>query len=133
MDQEDKIKVVILEPGKISRTAKINKSLKSMQKIVGGDIEAFYPFEEQVCFICNDEGKINGMPLNRAIYGDEKEIIEIIAGSTFLCDCSCSDFNSLSNEQLERYSKLYKYPERFYEINGDIKAVPYKPLKEKER
>ena len=38
-----------------------------MQAAVGGDIEAFYPFEEEVCIVCNEEGKINGMALNRAI------------------------------------------------------------------
>lgn len=28
-----------------------------MQRVVGGDIEGFYPYEEQVCIVCNDEGK----------------------------------------------------------------------------
>ena len=61
-----KIKVVMVEPGKEARIDKIDNSLESMQQIVGGWIEAYYPFEEEVCIVCNDEGKINGMELNRA-------------------------------------------------------------------
>lgn len=53
MENEKKIKVVLLEPGKLARTAEINASLAGMQKVVGGLIEPFYPFEEQVCIVCN--------------------------------------------------------------------------------
>lgn len=61
MENEKKIKVVLLEPGKLARTAEIDASLAEMQKVVGGLIEPFYPFEEQVCIVCNEESKINGM------------------------------------------------------------------------
>ena len=54
MENEKKIKVVLLEPGKLARTAEIDASLAEMQKVVGGLIEPFYPFEEQVCIVCND-------------------------------------------------------------------------------
>lgn len=49
----DTIQVVLLEPGKTARVIQLEHTLESMQKIVGGDIEAFYPFEEQVCIVCN--------------------------------------------------------------------------------
>lgn len=42
-DEEKKIKVVLLEPGKLARTAEIDASLAGMQKVVGGLIEPFYP------------------------------------------------------------------------------------------
>ena len=45
MENEKKIKVVLLEPGKLARTAEIDASLAEMQKVVGGLIEPFYPFE----------------------------------------------------------------------------------------
>lgn len=57
MSEEKRIKVVLLEPGKLARAAEIDASLEGMQKIVGGMIEGFYPFEEEVCIVCNDEGK----------------------------------------------------------------------------
>ena len=56
-----------------------------------------------------------------------KEIIEIIAGTCFICDCRGESFGSLSDEQLKRYSKQFKYPEQFIRINGEICAVPFKP------
>lgn len=55
------IHVVLLEPGKLARPASIDASLESYQKIVGGMIEAFYPFEEPVCIVCNEEGKLDGL------------------------------------------------------------------------
>lgn len=59
MSEEKKIKVVLLEPGKLARTAEIGTSIEDLQNAVDGLIEPFYPFEEQVCIVCNDEGKIN--------------------------------------------------------------------------
>lgn len=127
MEKEDQIKVVLLEPGKLARVAKINTSLESMQKIVGGLIEACYPFDEQICIICNEEGKINGLPLNRAIYSENKKILDIIAGPAFLCDCSRSKFGSLSEAQLKRYEKQFKYPEKFVRINNEVRAFSFIP------
>ena len=229
------IKVVLLEPGKLARVADIDASLKGMQRVVGGDIEGFYPYEEQVCIVCNDEGKINGLDLNRAIreevvtdmsygeltalfseaersgkhktgyivftedsfdkpYSEEsrtymvssdnkafqpnmggysiyascldgsdplvrlegymvaehggkdgwkvercytiepgKEIMDIIAGTCFICDCRGENFGSLNDEQLRRFSRQFKYPEQFFRVGDKIKAVPYKPEKSQER
>ena len=104
-----------------------------MQQTVGGDIEAYYPFEEQVCIVCNEEGKINGLPLNRAIRdADTGDIADIIAGTFFICDCSGESFGSLSLEQQKRYLEKYRLPERFFRIGENIEAVPYRP-KERER
>jgi hypothetical protein len=84
-----------------------------------------YPFEE-VCLICNEEGKILGMPLNRSVRM-EGQIVDIIAGTCFICDCSGSNFGSLSQEQQQKYLRMFKYPERFLKINGEIAALKYNP------
>mgnify|MGYP002591184724 CR=1 FL=1 len=134
MNEEKKIKVVLLEPGKLARATEIDASLAGMQKTVGGLIEPFYPFEEQVCIVCNEEGKINGLPLNRAIRDEDTgDIADIIAGTFFICDCSGENFGSLSPEQLRRYTERFKYPERFFRAGNDIKAVPYIPERSPER
>lgn len=85
--------------------------------------------------IANEEGKINGLPLNRAIYAepDRGEMLDIIAGTFFICDCSGENFGSLSPEQLRRYTELFKYPEQFFRAGNDIKAVPYIPERSPER
>lgn len=133
MSDERKIKVVLLEPFKLARAVEIDASLKGMQKIVGGCIEAFYPFEERVCIVCNDEGKINGMPLNRAVYDEDRTMIDIIAGPAFICDCRGEDFDSLSDEQIARYKKQFRYPEIFMREGDEIKAFFVKPDRENER
>lgn len=124
------LKVVLCRPGKLAQITDIGASLASMQKAVGGTIEAFYPFDEEVCIVCNDEGKINGSLPNRAVYGDDGQILDIVCGTFFICDCSGEDFGSLSSKQLEHYWQQFKYPEQFLQVNGEIKAVPYKPEKD---
>ena len=95
---------------------------------IGGDIEAYYPFEEQVCIVCNEEGKINGLPLNRAIRDEDTgDIADIIAGTFFICDCSGESFDSLSKEQQKRYLEKYRLPERFFRSRDGIESVPFKP------
>ena len=126
----EKITVVMVEPGKLARVEEIGKSLEELQKTVGGWIETYYPFEEQVCIVCNDEGKINHMDLNRAIRGEDGEIVDIIAGPFFICDCSTDRFGSLSKEQQEKYLNQYRQPERFYRFGGEIAAIPFEPNKE---
>ena len=131
--KEKKIKVVLCEPGKAARVAEIGTELSDLQRVVGGLIEPYYPFEEQVCIVCNDEGKYNGMRPCRAIYGEDREMMDIIFGPFFICDCSTPYFGSLNKEQLERYTKQFQNPERFFRVGGEIKAVPYKPEKDHER
>ena len=48
-------------------------------------------------------------------------------------DCSTPYFGSLNKEQLERYTKQFQNPKRFFRVVGEIKAVPYKPEKDHER
>ena len=122
------IRVVLVEPGKLARIAEVGTTLDAMQRTVGGDIEAYYPFEEQVCIVCNEEGKINGLPLNRAIRDEDTgDIADIIAGTFFICDCSGESFGSLSTEQQKRYLEKYRLPERFFRSRDGIESVPYKP------
>ena len=130
-DKEEKIRVVLLEPGKLARVADIDSSLEGLQKTVNGLIEAAYPFEEEVCIICNEEGKLNGMPLNRAIRC-EGQITDIIAGPCFVCSCDKASFGSLTEAQQQKYLKMFKYPEHFLKINNQIAAFPYNPQKNKD-
>jgi len=133
--KKNTITVVMVEPGERARIAEIGTSLSQMQQAVGGLIEAYYPFEEEVCIVCNDEGKYNGMNPNRAIYcepeqQDTRQIIDIIYGPFFICDCSGENFGSLNEEQLNRFLHQYELPERFYIGVDGIRAIPYTPTRE---
>ena len=61
------MKVLAVEPGKVPYETEIESGLESLQKAVGGSIEAVYPYEDPVAVICNEEGKLMGLPLNLSL------------------------------------------------------------------
>ncbi len=119
----NKITVLVIEPGKIARVEEVETGLKSYQKLVGGDIEGYYPFEEAVCIVCDDSGKFDGSLPNRAVYDSDGRMLDIIFGTFFICDCSGEDFGSLSPSQIDKYKKMFFYPERFFAADGKVQAV----------
>lgn len=106
----------------------IPHDLKCMQEIVGGCIEAFYPFEDSVALVCNDEGKLMNLPLNRAIRDPETgTILDIISGTFFICGLSEYGFASLSKEQIDYYSNLFRYPELFLQSESQFLILQMEP------
>lgn len=101
------MKIVVVEPHKSAYVQIIDGELKTMQNIVGGLIQAVYPFADEVALVCNEEGKIMGLPSNRLIL----QMQDIIAGTFFVCGLSEDDFASLNDEQVEYYLMKYKYPD----------------------
>lgn len=104
-----------------------------MQEVVGGDIEEYMPYDDDVAIICNEEGKMRGLPLNRAVYmqdNDKKEMVDIICGKFFICYAppESESFQSLPDDMMKKYKEQFKYPERFSkEVGGNILAEPFKP------
>ena len=43
--------ILVVEPGKVPYTKEINGTLEEMQQIVGGYIQAIYPFPDEVALI----------------------------------------------------------------------------------
>ena len=76
------MKVLIVEPMKPCYVREIS-GLNDMQEIVGGHIEAIYPFKER------------GVPY------------DIVCGTFFLAGLGAEDFVSLTEEQIRRYKELY--------------------------
>ena len=62
----------------------IDGSLESMQRIVGGDIEAVYPFDDPVALVCHGEGKLLGLPMNRALTDESGVPYDIVCGTFFV-------------------------------------------------
>lgn len=122
----DTIRALVVEPHKEPYIKEIESGLKSLQTEVDGLIETFYPNEDDICIICNEEGKINGLPLNRAVYDDDKNMIEIMAGTFLVVGLTEESFGSLSDEQILKYADMFKCPETFVKIGGEIMALPYK-------
>lgn len=80
--------------------------------------------------IVNEEGKINGLPLNRAVRSDEGEMIDIIAGTFMIAGLGEDDFASLDKEMIDKYSEKFKNPEMFFRVNGELHVMPIKEAKE---
>ncbi len=121
------MRIVLLEPGQRARLTEIEPTLEAMQTAVGGWIEAVYPEQDQtVCLICNEEGKLLGLPLNRALHGDGR-IRDVIAGTAFLCACRGEHFAGLTEEQARQYREKYELPERIFFQAGQVCAMQYEP------
>ena len=120
------MKILLVEPGRRPVLKEIDGSLKSMQQAVGGTIQAIYPFDEPVALICNDEGKLLGLPLNRALRDKEGRIYDVVAGTFFLCGVpSDSDrLESMPEGVVERYQKMFLTPEVFIRVNGRMNCIP---------
>ena len=116
------MKVLVVEPNKKPEVRKIGNGLESMQAVVGGLIEAVYPFDDPVALICNEEGKITGLPLNRCLRDESGEIIDIIAGTFFLCGtpADSDSFTSLTEEQIETNTERFAAPEIILNLGGKI-------------
>ena len=121
------MEVLLVEPGKEARMTEVSNDLRSLQSLVGGYIEATYPFDDPVALVCNDEGKIMQMPLNRALRGEDGKIYDAIAGPFFICGLGEDDFCSLPKELQGKYMDKFRWPEKFLSIGGSIVAVQDRP------
>lgn len=129
------MKVLVVEPEKEPYVKEIGSGLSSLQKEVGGYIEAVYPFEDPVAIICNEEGKLEGLPLNRALRDEDGHVYDIIAGTFLIAGLSEDNFCSLDDAQIEKFSALYKTPELFMRLGNRTLVIPAeeKPAADKER
>lgn len=110
------MKVLFVEEGKSPVEREISGTLESMQELVGGTIQAIYPFDDPVALVCNDEGKLLNLEMCRTL----REIDDIIYGNFFICGAppGAESFASLTDEQFNRYGKRFRFPELFFPV-GD--------------
>lgn len=130
IEKLNELEVLLVEPGQYAKMTTIEAGLSSMQKIVGGDIQAAYYFDEPVALVCNEEGKINGLELNRAVKDENGKMIDIIAGTFFICGLGEEDFISLQPEHREKFEKMFKMPEAFLKMGKGIMSIPAPPKKD---
>ena len=100
------MKVLIVEPMKPCYVREVS-GLKDMQEVVGGDIEATYPFEDLVAVVFNANGKGLGLPFNRPLMDKSGLPYDIVCGTFFLAGLGAEDFVSLTEEQIRRDKELY--------------------------
>ena len=129
MDHE-KMTVLVIEPEKKPYVKDISSGLASLQKEVGGYIQAVYPFDDPVAIICDEEAKLTGKELNRALRDEDGQIYDIVAGSFLIAGLGEEDFCSLTPEQIKKFSDMYKTPEIFLRLNGKLMVLPMEEKRE---
>lgn len=123
---ENRISVLLVEPDRYPRMIEIDDTLEAMQAVVGGNIEEYMPFEDAVAIVCHEEGKLIGLPPNRAIYA-EPETVELTYSE--LAD----RFRNAESEgkkhltgyiifSQESFNKPYDEKSRTYAVSSDNKA-----------
>ena len=99
-----KLNVLLVKPCELPKEITINNTLKDKQNCVEGLIEYYRSsLYEDVIFICNEEGKINGMEPNRDVKHD------ILFGPFLIVrdDPELGEDRSLTKEQIEKYKKIF--------------------------
>ena len=118
------ISVLMVEPGKYPREIEIGTELEDLQAAVGGMIEVVYPFDEPVGLVMNEEGKINGLPLNRSLRDENGDIYDLVAGPFMVVGLTEESFGSLTPEQIQKYGEMFHQPEMFVKMGMGVKAIP---------
>ena len=115
------MKILVVEPMKTPTVQEIDHTLSAMQELVGGTIQAVYPFDDPVALVCNDEGKLLGLPWNRALTDDHGVPYDIVCGTFFVVGIGDENFTSLTEQQVEKYGKKYAR-----EMVLDVSVTPKK-------
>ncbi len=124
------MKVLVVEPMKPCEPREIPDTLEAMRDIVGGNIDATYPFEEPVAVVFNAEGEILDLPYNRPLMDENGLPYDIVCGTFFLAGVGAEDFVSLTDDQIQRYKSLYDH---VVVLTAEKQAQKKKNPKPKER
>ena len=122
--------VLVVEPGYLPYEKEIN-GLHEMQAVVGGLIDAIYPYADPVAIVCNDEALLQNMPFNRSVEGGYGGVF----GTFVVCGLGEKDFASLPPELTQKYREKFKNAELLIGAKGNepvtlkFKAEP-KPRQE---
>ena len=111
-------RIVFVEPGKPAYAAEIEGTLRAEQRAVGGKIEIVCN-QDDTAILCNEEGKLEGLPANRRIDGGG-----VLVGNFFVIGEGEENFRSLTEEEIQKYLARFSEPEEITdeEVEADIYA-----------
>ena len=82
------ITVLLVNPYEAPQTIEIPADLSAYQQLVGGTIQEIYPsIDDLIALICNDEGKLLGLPLNRPLFDEDVTCTISLQVPFSLSDC----------------------------------------------
>lgn len=120
------IQVLIVEPHRRPRGANICPKLQSMQDIVGGYIQVVHDglLNDDAVIVCNEEGKLAGLPANRALRDSEAKVQDVLHGTFMVVGTAGEDFTSLTPRQFADWTDRFLYCEQMIYFDDKIVAVP---------
>lgn len=119
------ITVLVVEPGKVPYTKEIGDDWRAFQAEVGGTFQIIYPGYDPVGLVCNDDGKLLGLPLNRGLLDDDGELYDVVAGTFFLVGLGGGGTTvSLTDDQIRKYEQRFHDPEQFIRVNNKLVSIP---------
>ena len=118
----DTIRVLFVKPMEKPKLINIGYTLEKLQTLVGGNIEALYPWSDEVAVISCDEAKMNGSLPNRCLEDEDNNVYDIICGNFLITGLTETDFGGLSDEMAEKYTAKFAHPEMFFRT-ADKKLV----------
>lgn len=124
-DTVKQITVLVVEPGKVPYTKEIGDDWRAFQAEVGGTFQIIYPGYDPVGLVCNDDGKLLGLPLNRGLLDDDGELYDVVAGTFFLVGLGGGGTTvSLTDDQIRKYEQRFHDPEQFIRVNNKLVSIP---------
>ena len=121
---ENTLSVLKIAPGQYPQQVEIDNDLKALQQAVGGSIGASYPFADPVAIVYNDDGKLMGLPLNRALRDENGQMYDAVAGDFLVVGLGEEDFASLTPELTKKYEEHFHQPEAFIKLGKRLLVVP---------
>ena len=94
------MKAFILKPGKPGEPIEIENTLEALQAAVGGYIEVVTLGGGQAAVV-NEEGKINDLPFNRALYAGGMDPVDYLFGNVLIVGTDGEDFLDLTPAELD--------------------------------
>lgn len=88
------MRVIRKRPGQVPQIVDVENTLESLQFEVEGWIEAV-TFAEDACVICNEEGRIQGLPFNLELMGI------LFFGTILIVGVDGENFTDLSDAGVE--------------------------------
>lgn len=80
----EKIDICVLRPEEAPEMMTISNTLEAMQEVVGGYIQVVTPWGGDIVLVCNEEGKLLGMPANRIVFDGTGRVFDMIVGTFFM-------------------------------------------------
>ena len=124
--ETEKMTVIAVEPGKKPYVQEIQSGLESLQREVGGDIQAISPYTDAVSIICAEEGKLMGMPFNRALRDGDGHIYDALVGKFLIVGLGEENFTSIPEKLIPKYSQVFEKPEQLVRIGEKNYILPAK-------